>query len=50
MQHFDLYNNYSILITILCFVKISFCDLIRGLNAPGTTLSVPSNGMGIPHV
>ena len=24
MQHFDLYNNYSILITILCFVKISF--------------------------
>ena len=24
MQHFDLYNNYSISITILCFVKISF--------------------------
>ena len=24
MQHFDLYNNYSIIITILRFVKISF--------------------------
>ena len=24
MQHFNLYNNYGILITICCFVKISF--------------------------